>query len=211
MLPCIFDHLLRKINKKIKKRKKKSTLSPNYEKKRVNPNYTILTIDPNEEKIFELLRRLPSTSNFFVFDYWTIEDNFETCCRNQLSQFTCYCNSIVSRIGDSLNFACVDNGHYRNVMFSINYLIDQKLFDKVVKPKTGKNIVIYKVKLLTNLNLSNKILFQFQDQVISGSLPCPKEEAAYLASIQLSVEEQWPSNKRTQTIRRHLLKGQFGE
>ncbi|ULT81148.1 hypothetical protein L3Y34_011198 [Caenorhabditis briggsae] len=50
----------------------------------------------------------------------------------------------------------------------------------------------------------------FQDQVISGSLPCPKEDAAYLASIQLSVEEQWPSNKRTQTIRRHLLKGQFG-
>ncbi|VDO63566.1 unnamed protein product [Heligmosomoides polygyrus] len=50
----------------------------------------------------------------------------------------------------------------------------------------------------------------FQDQVISGSLPCPREEAAYLASIQLCVDEQWPGNKRTQTIRRHLLKGQFG-
>ncbi|NP_001360637.1 Phosphoinositide phospholipase C [Caenorhabditis elegans] len=56
----------------------------------------------------------------------------------------------------------------------------------------------------------NDEYLEFQDQVISGSLPCPKEEAAYLASIQLSVEEQWPSNKRTQTIRRHLLKGQFG-
>uniref|UniRef100_A0A9J2P4J0 Band 4.1 domain-containing protein n=1 Tax=Ascaris lumbricoides TaxID=6252 RepID=A0A9J2P4J0_ASCLU len=50
----------------------------------------------------------------------------------------------------------------------------------------------------------------FQDQIISGSLPCPKEEAALLASIQLYVEENWPSNKRTQTIRRHLLRGQFG-
>ncbi|GMT05807.1 hypothetical protein PENTCL1PPCAC_27981, partial [Pristionchus entomophagus] len=48
----------------------------------------------------------------------------------------------------------------------------------------------------------NDEYLDFQDQVISGSLPCPKEEAAYLASIQLCVEEQWPSNKRTQTIRR---------
>uniref|UniRef100_A0A915P518 Band 4.1 domain-containing protein n=1 Tax=Meloidogyne floridensis TaxID=298350 RepID=A0A915P518_9BILA len=49
-----------------------------------------------------------------------------------------------------------------------------------------------------------------QDQIISGSLPCPKEEAALLAAVQLCVEENWPNNKRTQTIRRHLLKGQFG-
>jgi hypothetical protein len=51
---------------------------------------------------------------------------------------------------------------------------------------------------------------QLQDQIISGSLPCPKEEAALLAAVQLCVEENWPNNKRTQTIRRHLLKGQFG-
>lgn len=50
-----------------------------------------------------------------------------------------------------------------------------------------------------------------QDQIISGSLPCPKEDAALFAAIQMSIEENWPSNKRTQTIRRHLLKGQFGE
>ncbi|PIO72070.1 hypothetical protein TELCIR_06014 [Teladorsagia circumcincta] len=56
----------------------------------------------------------------------------------------------------------------------------------------------------------NDEYLDFQDQVVSGSLPCPREEAAYLASIQLCVDEQWPSNKRTQTIRRHLLKGQFG-
>ncbi|KIH62513.1 hypothetical protein ANCDUO_07202 [Ancylostoma duodenale] len=56
----------------------------------------------------------------------------------------------------------------------------------------------------------NDEYLDLQDQVISASLPCPKEEAAYLASIQLCVEEQWPSNKRVQTIRRHLLKGQFG-
>lgn len=31
-----------------------------------------------------------------------------------------------------------------------------------------------------------------------------------LAAVQLCVEENWPNNKRTQTIRRHLLKGQFG-
>ncbi|CAJ0933262.1 unnamed protein product, partial [Mesorhabditis belari] len=56
----------------------------------------------------------------------------------------------------------------------------------------------------------NDEYLEVQDQVISGGLPCPKEEAAYLAAIQLCVEEQWPHNKRTQTIRRHLLKGQFG-
>uniref|UniRef100_A0A914V7P7 FERM central domain-containing protein n=1 Tax=Plectus sambesii TaxID=2011161 RepID=A0A914V7P7_9BILA len=59
---------------------------------------------------------------------------------------------------------------------------------------------------LANLSLTS----DFQDQVTSGALPCPKEEAALLASIQLCVEENWPNNKRTQTIRRHLLKGQFG-
>ncbi|KAK5975434.1 FERM central domain protein [Trichostrongylus colubriformis] len=56
----------------------------------------------------------------------------------------------------------------------------------------------------------NEEYLELQDQVTSGSLPCPREEAAYLASIQLCIDEQWPSNKRTQTIRRHLLKGQFG-
>ncbi|CAJ0580235.1 unnamed protein product, partial [Mesorhabditis spiculigera] len=56
----------------------------------------------------------------------------------------------------------------------------------------------------------NDEYLEVQDQVISGGLPCPKEEAAYLAAIQLCVEEQWPHNRRTQTIRRHLLKGQFG-
>ncbi|CAD5206460.1 unnamed protein product [Bursaphelenchus okinawaensis] len=57
---------------------------------------------------------------------------------------------------------------------------------------------------------TNDEYLDLQDQIISGSLPCPKDEAALLASIQLCVEENWPSNKRTQTIRRHLLKGQFG-
>ncbi|KAI1725243.1 rasGEF domain-containing protein [Ditylenchus destructor] len=54
--------------------------------------------------------------------------------------------------------------------------------------------------------MSNNRNFMF-----SGSLPCPKEEAALMAAIQLCVEENWPSNKRTQTIRRHLLKGQFAQ
>ncbi|CAK5086551.1 unnamed protein product [Meloidogyne enterolobii] len=56
----------------------------------------------------------------------------------------------------------------------------------------------------------NDDYLDLQDQIISGSLPCPKEEAALLAAVQLCVEENWPNNKRTQTIRRHLLKGQFG-
>ncbi|CAI5455287.1 unnamed protein product [Caenorhabditis angaria] len=47
-----------------------------------------------------------------------------------------------------------------------------------------------------NIDYINDEYMEFQDQVITGSLPCPKEEAAYLASIQLCVEEQWPSNKR---------------
>ncbi|KAI6197887.1 hypothetical protein M3Y94_01278600 [Aphelenchoides besseyi] len=57
---------------------------------------------------------------------------------------------------------------------------------------------------------TNDEYLDLQDQIISGSLPCPKEEAAFFAAIQLTVEENWPSNRRTQTIRRHLLKGQFG-
>uniref|UniRef100_A0A0N5A3Q4 Phosphoinositide phospholipase C n=1 Tax=Parastrongyloides trichosuri TaxID=131310 RepID=A0A0N5A3Q4_PARTI len=56
----------------------------------------------------------------------------------------------------------------------------------------------------------NDEYLDLQDQIISGSLPALKEEASLLASIQLSIEENWPYNRRTQTIRRHLLKGQFG-
>ncbi|PIC16969.1 hypothetical protein B9Z55_023380 [Caenorhabditis nigoni] len=196
MFSTIIDTILQKLDFTSKKNKKKaSSLNPNQEKKRVNPKYTILTIDHDEKKIWELIQQLPSTSDFFVFDSWTIENEYEKCFKNQLCLFTCYCNSIISRMGDSLNFRRNESANdSRNVLFSINYLIDHRQFDKIVKPKSGRKVVI----------------FRFQDQVISGSLPCPKEEAAYLASIQLSVEEQWPSNKRTQTIRRHLLKGQFG-
>ncbi|EFO89613.1 CRE-FRM-9 protein [Caenorhabditis remanei] len=193
MISTIFENFIQKFNIKTKK-KKKSQLNPNQQKKHVNPYYTILTIHHDEKKIWELIQQLPSTTNFFVFDYWTIENEYEKCFKNHLCQFTCYCNSIISRVGDSLNFSRNESDDSRSILFSIDYLIDHKLLDKMVKPKSGKKVVIFK----------------FQDQVISGSLPCPKEEAAYLASIQLSVEEQWPSNKRTQTIRRHLLKGQFG-
>ncbi|CDW53051.1 1 phosphatidylinositol 4,5 bisphosphate [Trichuris trichiura] len=38
--------------------------------------------------------------------------------------------------------------------------------------------------------------FELQDQIASGSLPCSKEEAALLASIQSLIEEKWPSSKR---------------
>ncbi|XP_003369596.1 putative FERM central domain protein [Trichinella spiralis] len=43
---------------------------------------------------------------------------------------------------------------------------------------------------------------ELQDQIVSGSLLCSKEEAALLASIQISIEEKWPSNQRKLT--RHL-------
>jgi hypothetical protein len=36
--------------------------------------------------------------------------------------------------------------------------------------------------------------FQLQKLVVSGDLPCTKEEAATLASIQLHIEEAWPEN-----------------
>jgi hypothetical protein len=58
---------------------------------------------------------------------------------------------------------------------------------------------------------NDELLLQFHDQITGGSLPCPKDEAALLASVQLCVEENWPNNKRTQTIRRHLLNGQFSQ
>ncbi|KFD72382.1 hypothetical protein M514_01694 [Trichuris suis] len=38
--------------------------------------------------------------------------------------------------------------------------------------------------------------FELQDQIASGSLPCSKDEAALLASIQSLIEEKWPSSKR---------------
>jgi len=38
------------------------------------------------------------------------------------------------------------------------------------------------------------IFFQLQKLVVSGDLPCTKEEAATLASIQLHIEEAWPEN-----------------
>uniref|UniRef100_A0AC35TZW9 Phosphoinositide phospholipase C n=1 Tax=Rhabditophanes sp. KR3021 TaxID=114890 RepID=A0AC35TZW9_9BILA len=55
----------------------------------------------------------------------------------------------------------------------------------------------------------NEEYMDLQDQVISGSLPAAKDDASQLASIQLCIEENWPQNRRTQTIRRHMLKGQI--
>ena len=51
---------------------------------------------------------------------------------------------------------------------------------------------------------------QFQEQISSGHLPCGREEASLLAAIQMSIEENWPVNVRTQPLQRHLIKGQFG-
>lgn len=110
-------------------------------------------------------------------------------------------------------------------MESLSPLPWESLFDTLMHPASKVDIWQMRLAQTANEDRDEKIrsilqplfndecsldAFQFQDQIISGSLPCPKEEAAYLASIQLCVEEQWPNNKRTQTIRRHLLKGQFG-
>lgn len=54
-------------------------------------------------------------------------------------------------------------------------------------------------------------LFQFQEQILTGQIPCSRDEAACLASIQLCVEDQWPNNKRRYTIHRQILRGQFGK
>ncbi len=35
-------------------------------------------------------------------------------------------------------------------------------------------------------------VFQLQQLVVSGELPCSKEEAATLAGIQLHLDETWP-------------------
>ncbi len=38
-------------------------------------------------------------------------------------------------------------------------------------------------------------MLQLQQLVVSGELPCSKEEAAILAGIQLRIEETWPESK----------------
>ena len=40
-------------------------------------------------------------------------------------------------------------------------------------------------------------IFQLQKLVISGEIPCSKEEVATLASIQLHLEEAWPEHNLT--------------
>ena len=37
-----------------------------------------------------------------------------------------------------------------------------------------------------------KIMFQLQELILSGDLPCSKEEAATLAGIHLHLDEAWP-------------------
>ena len=38
---------------------------------------------------------------------------------------------------------------------------------------------------------------QLQELILSGELPCSKEEAATLAGIQIHLEEAWPENEMT--------------
>lgn len=153
MLACIFGKLF-------KKNKKKDVLNPNYSKKHVNPKFTLLSIEAEEEEIVKLLHQLPSTSNFLVFDFLAPEIEYECFIKNQLCRFTCYCNSIISRVGDSLNFCRNhDTDISGSVLFSIDYFIEQKQFDKLVKPKTGKNVVIFKVNISKSVIRSENVLF----------------------------------------------------
>jgi len=39
--------------------------------------------------------------------------------------------------------------------------------------------------------------FQLQELILSGELPCSKDEAATLAGIQLHLEDAWPENEMT--------------
>lgn len=45
---------------------------------------------------------------------------------------------------------------------------------------------------LENEEKTSDEYLDLQDQIISGSLPCSKDDAALFAAIQLSVEENWP-------------------
>jgi len=54
------------------------------------------------------------------------------------------------------------------------------------------------------------LFVQFQELIVGGHLPCSKEEAAVLASIQLRIEENWPVNKRRNTIQSHMMRGHYG-
>ena len=54
---------------------------------------------------------------------------------------------------------------------------------------------------------------QLNERILSGNLPCPKEQAAFLASIQLTIEKELLNPRRTQEgqgLRQQLAKGQFG-
>uniref|UniRef100_A0A1I7WZW3 B41 domain-containing protein n=1 Tax=Heterorhabditis bacteriophora TaxID=37862 RepID=A0A1I7WZW3_HETBA len=199
-------------------------------KRHVNKRFRLLTLDPIEEMITELLRQLPSTTeDYFLFDTPDFPEHFhEKKSKGKISFliFSNFANSVLSTISTEHK----QKKSYGNKnSTSVEYSADLKLFNDIVYSKSSY-VTVHHFASSNNFNDTDIIASildplnreecslssfqevennQFQDQVISGSLPCPKEEAAYLASIQLCVEEQWPSNKRTQTIRRHLLKGQF--
>lgn len=52
-------------------------------------------------------------------------------------------------------------------------------------------------------------MLQLQKLVVGGELPCTKEEAATLASIQLHIEEAWPENDTQANIKEIHQKLQF--
>ncbi|VDD87740.1 unnamed protein product [Enterobius vermicularis] len=51
---------------------------------------------------------------------------------------------------------------------------------------------------------------ELKERILTGNLPCPKDQAAFLASIQLSVERELMAPvRKTQELHQQLAKGQF--
>ncbi|PAV62556.1 hypothetical protein WR25_00174 [Diploscapter pachys] len=160
--------------------------------------------------VIELLRQLPTSSDFLFLDPPSFPTQIRASKQSNLHKWCNFNDSIASSIRRSAMESFRETGRFPES--NLDYLIDSSGLEQLIQPKNG--VIIHKLHDFNieaaKLNEEQTKRDTLQDQIISGSLPVPREEAAYLASIQLCVEEQWPSNKRTQTIRRHLLKGQFG-
>ncbi|CAI4232602.1 unnamed protein product [Auanema sp. JU1783] len=70
----------------------------------------------------------------------------------------------------------------------------------------AEHLVNKEAEEMETMDKINEKFFDYQEQIISGTLPCQKDEATFLAAIQLCIEEQWPKNRQQAALRRSIAR-----
>ncbi|PAV87944.1 hypothetical protein WR25_03719 [Diploscapter pachys] len=131
--------------------KEPSTLNPNsnlssnnssnvkgQRKVRLNKRYSLLALDAQEEMIIELLRQLPTSSDFLFLDPPSFPTQIRASKQPNLHKWCNFNDSIASSIRSSAMESFRETGRFPES--NLDYLIDSSGLEQLIQPKNGVTI-----------------------------------------------------------------------